>query len=282
MKEGQPVVSHPLGGISDSLKVLSDHIFRMEEQWMRCSQGDAKAHLLRRDAAVRDMRLELLDVRKLALRDNDSARNLATEAKHLSDTQAIDLDSIQQKLSAHDDQLREVKEHVKRNDEKHQRSYEKLLDSMGALSVAQEKILEMLQPDSAVKYRPSRSPAGQPSAPGASATFTRDRPTKVEHRSSAFIKGSRAPSPSPLKITSEDLNQTSMEEVPEAEKEDVSKNEVPVVATEQPILSLRVETERVPEPKPVCTSSQEKTKQIWCWIPVNQQLVQLPQCPELK
>ena len=182
-------------------------------------------------------------------------RNLATEAKHLSDTQAIDLDSIQQKLSAHDDQLREVKEHVKRNDEKHQRSYEKLLDSMGALSVAQEKILEMLQPDSAVKYRPSRNPAVQPSAPGASATFTRDRPTKVEHRCSAFIKGSRAPSPSPLRITSEDLNQTSIEEVPEAEKEDVSKNEVPVVATEQPIPSLRVETERVPEPNSVGTST---------------------------
>ena len=145
-EEGQPVVSHPLGGISDSLKVLSDHIFRMEEQW-RDALREMQRHTSHTDAAVRDMRLELVDVRKLALRDNDSVRNLATEAKHLSDIQTIDLDSIQQKLSAHDDQLREVKEQVKRNDEKHQRSYEKLLDSMGALNVAQEKILEMLQPD---------------------------------------------------------------------------------------------------------------------------------------
>ena len=68
----------------------------------RCSERDAKDTPPTQMRAVRDMRLELLDVRKLALRDNDSVRNLATEAKHLSDIQAMWSLRLhaQQKLSA--------------------------------------------------------------------------------------------------------------------------------------------------------------------------------------
>ena len=87
-----------------------------------------------------------------------------------------------------------------RNDEKHQRSYEKLLDSMGSLNVAQEKILGMLQQDSAAKrQRPSGSPADQPSVPGKLVRHSpeTDRPmwnTAAVHS----LKDPRVPTPSSL------------------------------------------------------------------------------------
>ena len=133
--------------VLNSLKALPNRITRMEEQW-RDTLREVQRFNAHTDATMMDMRLELLAVKKAALRDDDSVRNIATEAKHLGDVQAIDLEAIQRKLSAHDDQLREVKERVEKNDEKHQRSYEKLLDSMGVLNLAQERMLEMLQTDS--------------------------------------------------------------------------------------------------------------------------------------
>ena len=137
---------HSEGEVLNSLKALPDRITRMEEQW-RDTLREVQRSNAHTNATMMDMRLELLTVKKAALRDDDSVRNIATEAKHLSDVQAIDLDAIQRKLSAHDDQIREVKERVEKNDEKHQRSYEKLLDTMSALNVAQERMLEMMQSD---------------------------------------------------------------------------------------------------------------------------------------
>ena len=150
----------------DSLKAFPDCITRMEEQW-RDTLREVQRFTAHADATMMDMRTELLAVKKAALRDDGAVWKLVKEA-------GADLD-VQRNLSADDDQLRELKERVQKNDEKHQRSYEKLLDSIGVLNVAQERKLEMLQSDSAVKCRPSRSPTVQPSAPGDSATSTREQ-----------------------------------------------------------------------------------------------------------
>ena len=80
-EEVNPVVSHPLGANLGFIGKCSQIIFfRMEEQW-RDALREMQRHTSYTGAAVRDMRLELLDVRKLALRDNDSAPKLSHGGK---------------------------------------------------------------------------------------------------------------------------------------------------------------------------------------------------------
>ena len=73
------------------------------------------------------MRLEILEVKKLALRDSDSVRDLATKAKFQTDIQAMDVEAMQKRLWLHDEQLRQVESQIQKNDLKHQSAYEKLL-----------------------------------------------------------------------------------------------------------------------------------------------------------
>ena len=78
--DSQSNASQRLDRISDSLKALPDRISRMEEQWRDALQ-EIKRFTTHSDACMGTMRLEILEVKKLALRDSDSVRDLATEAK---------------------------------------------------------------------------------------------------------------------------------------------------------------------------------------------------------
>ena len=148
-----------------------------------------------------------------------------------------------------------------KNDEKHQRSYEKLLDTMSALNVAQERMLEMMQSDAMTRSGPTRDPAVPSSAQTPIATFTREGPTKVERRCRTVVKRQRVKSPSPLRISLSELGQTSEEEAPEAIKKGVPAPEATSLGPEQPISSVKSGTEKIPEPEPVCTSTKRgKTK----------------------
>ena len=116
---------------TDSLRALPNRISRMEEQW-RDMLREVKGFMTHSDARMGDMRLELLHVKKLALRDSDSVRDMATDAKYQTDVQAIDLESMQKKLCQHEEQLKDMGEQIHENDLKHTHSYEKLLDTMNA------------------------------------------------------------------------------------------------------------------------------------------------------
>ena len=62
------------------------------------------------DVRMGDMNLELLDVKKLALRESDSVRDMATEAKFHTVVQAMDLESMQKKICQNDEQLNNMGE----------------------------------------------------------------------------------------------------------------------------------------------------------------------------
>ena len=142
--------------LTDSLRALPNRISRMEEQW-RDMLREVKGFMTHSDARMGDMRLELLHVKKLALRDSDSVRDMATDAKYQTDVQAIDLDSMQKKLCQHEEQLKDMGKQIHENDLKHTHSYEKLLDTMNATNVTLERILERL--DQQPMSRRSRSPS---------------------------------------------------------------------------------------------------------------------------
>ena len=117
--DSQSNASQRLDRISDSLKALPDRISRMEEQWRDALQ-EINRFTTHSDACMGTMRLEILEVKKLALRDSDSVRDLATEAKFQTDIQAVDLEAMQKKLCLHDEQLRQVESQIQKNDLKHQ------------------------------------------------------------------------------------------------------------------------------------------------------------------
>ena len=111
--DSQSNASQRLDRISDSLKALPDRISRMEEQWRDALQ-EIKRFTTHSDACMGTMRLEILEVKKLALRDSDSVRDLATEAKFQTDIQAVDLEAMQKKLLClHDEQLRQVESQIR-------------------------------------------------------------------------------------------------------------------------------------------------------------------------
>ena len=163
------------------------------------------------DAAVRDMVLEMLDVRELALRGDDSDRELATEVKHQKYNQTVELDVMQRKLCLHEAQLKKLEEQIHANDQKHQMTYKKLLDSIDVFNVARTRILGMFQQNLKDGQWPSKSPADHPGVQESSATFIQDQPTRVERRCGAFVEGSHLRSPSPLKILPMETDQTSVE-----------------------------------------------------------------------
>ena len=109
------------------------------------------------DACMGTMRLEILEVKKVALRDSDTVRDLATEAKFQTDIQAVDLKAMQKKLCLHHEQLRQVESQIQKNDLKHQSAYEKLLDSMNVMTVNEERLLERLHQDLLKRRGRSRS-----------------------------------------------------------------------------------------------------------------------------
>ena len=78
--ESNSVVSHRRDELTDSLRALPDRISHMEEQW-RDMLGVVRGFTTHSDACMEELRLELLNVKKLALRDNASVRDMATEAK---------------------------------------------------------------------------------------------------------------------------------------------------------------------------------------------------------
>ena len=185
--DSQSSTSHRLEELTDSLRALPDRISRMEEQW-RDTLKEIQRFTTHSDARMGDIRLELLDVKKLALRDNDSVRDMATEAKFQTDVQAVDMEAVQKKLCRHDDQLRIMEEQIQKNDVKHQTSYEKLMDSMNVMNDTQERILTRLDQELMSKRKRSRSPV-IPRGPADSATFIREKPTQIEHKVQCSCEG---------------------------------------------------------------------------------------------
>ena len=104
--------------LSDSLPAFPNRISHKEEQ-CRDMLREVKGFMTHSDARMGDMRLEILHVKKLALRDSDSVRDMATEAKYQTDVQAIDLESMHKKLCQHEEQLKDMGEQIHKNDLKH-------------------------------------------------------------------------------------------------------------------------------------------------------------------
>ena len=107
----------------------------------------------------RHERLGMLEIKKLALSDDDSILDFAKEIEYQKDNHTMDLDTMQRKLSTRDAQLEKLEDHIQANDQKHQMSSEKLLDSMNVLNVALDRILGMMQQASGTRRKASRSPA---------------------------------------------------------------------------------------------------------------------------
>ena len=152
----------------------------MEEQW-RDIRREVKGFMTHSDARMGDMRQEILDVKKLAFRDNNSVRDMATEAKFQTDVQAIDLESLPKKICQHDEQPKDMGEQIQRKDLKHIQSYEKLLDSMNVTNVTLKRILERLDQQSMSSRPRSQSPKPPRNLEGGT-TFVKAKPTQVEHR----------------------------------------------------------------------------------------------------
>ena len=78
--ESTSVVFHRRDELTDSLRALPNRISHMEEQW-RDMLGVVRGFTTHSDACMEELRLDLLNVKKLALRDNTSVRDMAREAK---------------------------------------------------------------------------------------------------------------------------------------------------------------------------------------------------------
>ena len=128
------------------------------------------------------------------------------------------------------------------------------MDSISALNVAQDRIIGMIEQNLEFRQKRTRSPV-VPSGLEGSATFVRDKPTRVEHRYSAFVKGPRSQSPLYLRITPVELDSKRLAEAPQFKKREESLPADVVTLTEGPTSSVTIKTDRIPEPKPVCTST---------------------------
>ena len=209
------VVSHQRDELTDSLRALPDKISCMEEQW-RHMLREVQRFTTHSDACMRELRLEFRNVKKLALRDNNSVRDMAAEAKLPTDVQAVDLEAMQKKLCLHGEQLKKMEDQIQANDLKHQTTFEKLLDSLNVMNVTQGRILARVDQDSVSKefVKGSQSPV-VPTGHESSATCVQDKPTRVERRSTAFVRGPRSHSPSPLRITPVELDSHNLKRGPQ-------------------------------------------------------------------
>ena len=108
-EDSQSSTSHRRNELSDSLRVLPGRITRMEEQW-KDTLGEIQRFITHSDACMGEMTSELLNVKKLALTDADSVRDMANETKRQTYIQVVDHEAMRRKLCLHGEQLKKMED----------------------------------------------------------------------------------------------------------------------------------------------------------------------------